>query len=51
VDGKLVGSDATGPLTLQPGRYAVRVQNRFVGEATQTIDVSDGQSGVVVVKW
>jgi hypothetical protein len=51
VDGKLAGTDSTGLLTLQPGSHDVRIENQFVGTKTQTIYVSDGQTGTVVVEW
>lgn len=51
VDGKLVGTDSTGVLVLQPGRHDVRIENRFVGDTEQQIDVAAGQTGIVLVKW
>ena len=51
VDGKLVGTDLTSTLTLKPGEYVIKVVNRFVGEHSTVISVSDGQTGTVVIKW
>jgi hypothetical protein len=51
VDGKLVGTDTSSTLTLKPGTYVIKVVNRFMGEHSTVISVSDGQTGTVVVKW
>lgn len=51
VDGKPVGRDATGTLVLKPGSYEIRVENRFVGDHTQTITLGDGQTGTVTISW
>ena len=51
VDGKLVGTDSTNVLVLQPGGHEVRIENRFVGDTNQHIYVSEGQTGIIVVKW
>jgi hypothetical protein len=51
VDGKLVGTDSTGLLTLQPGSHDVRIENHFVGDTTQTVRVDEGQTGILVVQW
>jgi len=51
VDGVLMGSDATGTLSLKPGSHEIRVENRFLGEHKQTIFLSDGQTGVVTIDW
>lgn len=51
VNGQLVGHDATGTLTLKPGTHAVRVENRFVGVVDTTLDISEGQTGVVEINW
>jgi hypothetical protein len=51
VDGRPVGSDASGQLTLTAGRHDVKVTNRFLGEHTVTIDLSEGQTGVVSLDW
>ncbi|MDC0740807.1 PEGA domain-containing protein [Polyangium mundeleinium] len=51
VDGKLVGTDSTATLTLTPGRHEVRVENKFVGDTNTSIDVSEGQTGMIVVQW
>jgi hypothetical protein len=51
VDGKLVGTDSTATLTLSPGHHAVRIDNHFVGDTNMSIYLSDGQTGIVVLKW
>jgi hypothetical protein len=51
VDGKPVGQDATGALVLTPGSHEVRVDNRFVGTATTTIQIADGQTGAIDIEW
>jgi hypothetical protein len=51
VDGQPVGHDTSGTLTLKPGSHTVRVENRFVGVETRTIDVSEGQTGVIEIDW
>ena len=48
---KLVGQDTTATLTLTPGSYDVRVVNRFLGDFTTTIEVSDGQTGEIPIYW
>lgn len=51
VDGKAVGVDSTRPLTLEPGKHSVRIENRFVGDVTIEVDLAEGQTGVVELKW
>lgn len=51
VDDKLVGQDLTAALTLAPGIYRVRVVNRFLGETTTTVNVSEGQTGTIPIQW
>lgn len=51
VDGRLVGTDSTGVLTLQPGAHQVRVENAFAGDTTTTLTVTPGQTGVVRIEW
>jgi hypothetical protein len=51
VDGKLVGQDSTGTLTLKPGTHEVRVENQFVGDTNTSITVAEGQTGTVLVNW
>jgi hypothetical protein len=51
VDDKPVGRDASPVLTLLPGSYRIRVVNRFLGEFATTIEVTDGQSGVIPIHW
>jgi hypothetical protein len=51
VDGNLVGTDATGTLYLKPEGHEIRVANRFVGEHTRTIYLTDGQTGAVTIEW
>jgi hypothetical protein len=51
VDGRLVGTDVSGVLTLAPGSHDVRVENRFLGTNVSTIFVGDGETGVIDVSW
>jgi hypothetical protein len=51
VDGRPVGRDATGVLTLAAGSHTILVENRFVGSETRQIDLQAGQTGVVEVLW
>lgn len=51
VDGKPVGTDATGTLVLKPGSYVVKISNRFLGEHSTTVELTDGQSGVISLEW
>jgi hypothetical protein len=51
VDGRLLGSDSTGKVTLKPGMYTVRVENRFLGEYETTVEVTEGQTGTVTITW
>jgi hypothetical protein len=51
LDGKRLGQDVTDTLTLPAGSYQVRIVNRFVGETTTTIELSDGQTGVIPIHW
>jgi hypothetical protein len=51
VDGNLVGRDATSTMTLQPGTHTIRVVNRFLGSETRTIDIGEGATGVLEIKW
>jgi hypothetical protein len=51
VGGKLVGVDATGTLTLPPGDYSIRIENRFVGDTNQQVSISEGQTGIILVQW
>jgi hypothetical protein len=51
VDDKPVGQDQTATLTLAPGSYQIRVVNRFLGEFTTVIAVSDGQTGTIPIHW
>jgi hypothetical protein len=51
VDGHLAGTDATGIMTLKPGSHTVKVENRFLGEETRTIDLIEGQIGPVEIDW
>jgi hypothetical protein len=36
---------------LKPGTYTVKVVNRFIGEHTSSIELSDGETGVVTISW
>ena len=51
VGGKLVGVDSTSTLTLPPGNYTIRVENRFVGDTNQQVSIAEGQTGIVLVQW
>lgn len=51
IDNKPMGQDATDTLTLQPGNYQIRIVNRFLGEFTATIAVTDGQTGTIPIHW
>jgi hypothetical protein len=51
IDDKPMGQDATSTLTLKPGSYTVRVVNRFLGEFTATIEVTDAQTGTIPIHW
>ncbi len=51
VDGQFVGQDASGTLTLKSGSHVIRVENRFVGVEARTVDLSEGQTGVVEIDW
>lgn len=51
LDDKPIGRDVTGTLILRPGSYVVRVENRFVGHHTETVEVADGQTGPITIHW
>jgi len=51
VDGKLVGIDATPPISLTPGSHVMRVENRFLGNGIDGVTLQEGQSGVVTIEW
>ncbi len=51
VGGKLMGVDSTGTVTLPPGDYPIHVENRFVGDTTQQVAISEGQTGIILVQW
>ena len=51
VDGKKVGRDFTSVLKLKTGMYTVVVKNKYLGETTKVVEVKEGQTGVIVVKW
>jgi hypothetical protein len=51
VDGQPMGKDATGTLTLKAGSHTVRIENRFLGTETRTIDLEEGQTGVIEIAW
>ncbi|MFO0610840.1 MAG: PEGA domain-containing protein [Polyangiales bacterium] len=51
VDGRVVGQDSTGVLTLTPGAHQVRVENAYAGDTTTTITLTEGQTGVVTIEW
>jgi hypothetical protein len=41
----------TGTLTLKAGPHTVRVDNRFLGGETRTIELEEGQTGVIEIDW
>jgi hypothetical protein len=51
VDGQPAGRDATGTMNLKAGSHTVRIDNRFLGTETRNVDLDDGQTGVVEIKW
>lgn len=51
VDSKLVGVDESRLLTLPAGEHTVRIENRFVGDTTVVVRLTEGQTGIVEVKW
>jgi len=46
-----MGTDSTAPMTLKPGMYLMRIENRFLGEKTFNISLLAGQTGVVTLEW
>jgi hypothetical protein len=51
IDDKPVGQDQTATLSLAPGSHTVRIINRFLGEITTTIELEEGQTGSIPVRW
>jgi hypothetical protein len=51
VDGRLMGRDGTGVLTLKAGSHDVKVVNRFLGEHTTSVDLDDGETGIKKIVW
>ena len=51
IDDKPIGRDVTGTLILKPGRYQIRIENKFVGTHTEWIEIADGQVGQISIKW
>jgi hypothetical protein len=51
VDGRPVGSDATRPLKLAVGMHSVHIENRFLGNTTIEVEITEGQTGVIEVRW
>jgi len=51
VDGQPAGRDATGTLFLKPGAHTVRIENRFLGVETRSVNLDDGQTGVIAIRW
>lgn len=51
VDGVLLGTDLTGPVTLKPQAHDIRIENRFLGEHRASISLAEGQTGLVTVDW
>ena len=46
IDGTLQGTDETGTVTLTPGTHEVKVENRFLGTHTATVNIEAGQTAV-----
>jgi hypothetical protein len=36
---------------LKPGSYEIRVENRFLGTHSKTIELTDGQTGQIKIDW
>lgn len=51
VDDREVGRDTTRPVRLTVGRHRVRIENRFLGTGTRYVDVTEGQTGVIMIEW
>lgn len=51
VDAAYAGQDKTHTLKLPPGRHTVRVSNAFLGETEVEIELTEGQTGEIVVRW
>lgn len=51
VDGKLVGLDVTKTLKLSVGNHTIRVENRFLGETSVDVTLTDGQTGIISIEW
>ena len=51
LDGKLVGRDITDQLVLQPGAHTIKILNRFIGEHSKSVNVADGETGVITITW
>lgn len=49
VDGKLMGTDTTATLVLEPGAHDARIENRFLGDHDMTVNIAEGQTGVIVI--
>lgn len=51
VNGNAAGTDSTDAMVLKPGSYQIRIENRFVGNHTATVEIAEGQTGVVTLDW
>ena len=51
LDEKPIGRDVTSTLVLRPGRYLIRVENKFVGDHKQWFVLEDGQTGQIEILW
>jgi hypothetical protein len=51
VNSKLMGTDSTAVMALKPGSHIIRVENRFLGEKYFSVQVQEGQTGVVTLEW
>ncbi len=51
VDGRPAGRDTTRVMRLAAGDHVVRVENAFVGDTEQTISLSEGETGIVAIRW
>lgn len=51
VDDVELGRDETRVVTLRAGSHAVRVENRFLGVHSRTIELGEGTAGVIRIVW
>jgi PEGA domain len=46
-----IGHDQTDAMFLKPGRYEIRVENRFLGNHEVNVEVAEGQTGTIAIEW